>query len=212
MNQFSKEAGGFRCKHKGYSPWYHIWGCTRKGYQFRLQMKGWPGFHKSGVYEGATKYVVWFWIKRIGVKDKETYSYYQWYLHAKDKLSRYVQGVTFSCSKRCIRDFAIITSKGGWDTRWGQREKSQPCQERSCLHNRCYWGRLRRVLNFLKGLLNFLVANSSPPHPLPPVAEKVEMTNCFLICKSQSPLSRKILVYEQRQRDHRRVPNNNNIF
>ena len=73
-------------------------------------------------------------------------------------------------------------------------------------------GELRRVLNFLKGLLNFLVANSSPPHPLPPVAEKVEMTNCFLICKSQSPLSRKILVYEQRQRDHRRVPNNNNIF
>ena len=73
-------------------------------------------------------------------------------------------------------------------------------------------GELRQVLNFLKGLLNFLVANSSPPHPLPPVAEKVEMTNCFLICKSQSPLARKILVCKQRQRDHRRVPNNNHIF
>ena len=25
-----------------------------------------------------------------------------------------MQGVHFSCSKRCIRDFAIITWKGGW--------------------------------------------------------------------------------------------------
>ena len=73
-------------------------------------------------------------------------------------------------------------------------------------------GELRQVLNFLKGLLNFLVANSSLPHPLPPVVEKVEMTNCFLICKSQSLIAWKILVCEQRQRDHRRVPNNNHIF
>ena len=73
-------------------------------------------------------------------------------------------------------------------------------------------GELRQVLNFLKGLLNFLVANSSPPHPLPPVAEKVEMTICFSICKSRSPLTRKILVCEQRRRGHRRVPKNNQIF
>ena len=175
-------------------------------------MKGWPGFYKSGVHEGARKYVVWFWIKRIGVKDKETYSYYQWYLHAKDKLSRYVQGVNFSCSKRCIRDFAIITSKGGWDTRWGQREKSQPCPERSCLQHRCYWGSSGEFWTCWKDCWTFLWQIVLPPHPLPPVAEKVEMTNCFLICKSQSPLERKILVCEQRQRDHRRVPNNNHIF
>ena len=105
--------------------------------------------------------------KRIGVKDKETYSYYQWYLHAKNKLSRYVQGVNFSCRKRCIRDFAVITWKGGWDTRWGQREKSQPCPERSCLHNKCYWGSSGDFWTFWKDSWTFswqIVLPHTPSH------------------------------------------------
>ena len=39
-----------------------------------------------------------------------------------------MQGVHFSCSKRCIRDFAVITWKGGWDTRWRQRENHNLAQ------------------------------------------------------------------------------------
>ena len=73
-------------------------------------------------------------------------------------------------------------------------------------------GGLRRVLNVLKGLLNFFVANRSPLHPLPPVVEKVETIDCFSICKSRSLLVREILVCQQRPRGRKRVPKDNHNF
>ena len=98
-----------------------------------------------------------------------------------------MQGVNFSCSKRCIRDFAIITSKGGWDTRcMGAKGKITTLPREKLPVQQVLLGELRQVLNFL-------VANKSPPHLLPPSLQgQFEMETSIYRCVAWRMLCHKV--------------------